>query len=209
MFSLDRRQLPKNIPCAGCGRWCRPCPWHDMVVAQSTELEAKRHMIGNSQPCVTSGNEGSHCGFEQEDLVCKCLSLCCCHLPMLCSLVVVNWSWPKLAGARRTSRRRNKTSWTALLRYFGRTILRATRWDPTKRAKLWRQQSTGTADMRSQMERILHMNGFEATKRSNLSSKRTCSLQNRRRKILRLSTWAPEIVYSLLHIQLRYTRAMS
>jgi hypothetical protein len=78
-----------------------PCPWHDMVVAQSTELEAKRHMIGNSQPCVTSGNEGSHCGFEQEDLVRKCLSSCSCHLPILCSLVVVSWSWPKLAGARR------------------------------------------------------------------------------------------------------------
>jgi hypothetical protein len=78
-----------------------PYPWHDMVVAQSTELEAKRHMIGNSQPCVTSGNEESHCGFEQEHLVRKCLSSCPCHLPILCSLVVVSWSWPKLAGARR------------------------------------------------------------------------------------------------------------
>jgi hypothetical protein len=44
-----------------------PCPWHGMVVAESTELEAKPHMIGNSQPCVTSGEKGSHCIFEQKD----------------------------------------------------------------------------------------------------------------------------------------------
>lgn len=68
-------------------------------------------------------------------------------------------------------------------------------WDPTKKAKLWRRQSTGTAGMRSQMERIPPTNGSEASKRSSRSSKRTCSRPNRRSRRPRSSTWALAIVY--------------
>lgn len=57
-------------------------------------------------------------------------------------------------------------------------------WDPTKKAKLWPRQNTGIAATRNRMERIPPTNGSEATKPSSLSSKRTCSRQNRQRHTL-------------------------
>jgi hypothetical protein len=69
-------------------------------------------------------------------------------------------------------------------------------WDPTKKAKPWPLQNTGTAATRSQTERIPPTNGSAATKPSSPSSKRTCSRRNRPR-ILSLGsyTWGPETAY--------------